>query len=298
MAAIHDSQSENYLLQHPHSFAAAWEWACCAHHVTAQSIEAQQLLRLMQDRLGWQLTEWLTQRYDEMPLAAKRQWLSDVAQWAQHKPIQYIIGKEWFYGEPFEVTPDTLIPRPETEELVSVALSWLAQHPTARILDIGTGSGAIAITLKRCCPAAKVWASDLSVAALCVAQRNAAQHHVTIDWVQGDLLAPFANSGICFDCIVSNPPYIAAHEQSLMDESVWRYEPHLALFAERDGLAVYERLAAQLPQYLSADGIVIVEIGYTQGEAVRTLFQQAWPHKTVRIQQDLAGRDRLVIVGG
>lgn len=253
--------------------------------------------RLLIDRLDWTKTDFIRHLKDEMTDSIYLQFLDDLNQFIEGKPLQYIVGKEWFYGIPLKVTKDTLIPRPETEELVHEALKHLNQtvgEKPLRVLDIGTGSGAIAITMKSERPQDTVTATDISGAALDVAKKNTESLDLAIRFLQGDLLEPVSLE--TFDCIISNPPYIGFDEKELMDVSVLQYEPHSALFADNGGFSVYERLAYELPFYLKTDGCLFMEIGFQQGEKLKQLYQQAFPDKEVSIQKDINGLDRMLIV--
>ena len=188
------------------------------------------------------------------------------------EPIQYITGVQEFYGLAFQVTPAVLIPRPETELLVEAVLE--RARPDARILDIGTGSGAIAIALAHTLPKAQVTAIDLSAAALEVARRNAARHGLEdrIRLVHADLFLPVSpsDSMATFDVIVSNPPYVPASE--VLHPQVRDHEPAQALFAGPEGLDVYRRLIPQAHAHLAADGLFALEIGYGQKDAIAELL--------------------------
>lgn len=250
--------------------------------------------RLLLDRLNWTKTDLLKHLNEIVPEETYLQFLKDLNELIDGKPLQYIVGKEWFYGLPLKVTQDTLIPRPETEELVHEALQCLKDKGSLRVLDIGTGSGAIAIAMKSERPFDEVTATDLSGSALQVAKENAASHQLDIRFLQGDLLEPVSLE--TFDCIISNPPYIGYSEEDLMDHSVLDYEPHSALFAEHDGLSLYERLAYELPFYLKTDGCLFMEIGFQQGEKLEALYKRAFPDKEVQIKKDINGLDRMLIV--
>ena len=253
--------------------------------------------RLLLDRLDWTKTDFIRHLNDTMEESVYLQYLDDLNEFIKGKPLQYIVGKEWFYDYALKVTQDTLIPRPETEELVHRTLSHLnkvAEDKPLRILDIGTGSGAIAITMKKERPQDDVTATDISEKALEVAIENAGTHQAEIRFLKGDLLEPVSLE--TFDCIISNPPYIGYDEKDVMDLSVIQYEPHTALFAENHGLSLYERLAYELPFHLKTDGCLFMEIGFQQGEKLKTLYQQAFPDKEVSIEQDINGLDRMLIV--
>lgn len=253
--------------------------------------------RLLMDRCDWTKTDLMMHLNRVMDEQVYLQYLDDLNEFVQGKPLQYIVGKEWFYGLPLKVTQDTLIPRPETEELVHQALLHLNSKTDKdhfRVLDIGTGSGAIAIAMKHERPVDQVTAIDLSPEALEVAKENADQYHLDIRFLEGDLLEPVALE--TFDCIISNPPYIAFEEKHLMDESVLEYEPSMALFAENKGLSIYEKLAYELPFHLMTDGCLFMEIGFQQGEKLQKLYRKAFPDKEVTIQKDINGLDRMLIV--
>lgn len=211
---------------------------------------------------------------------------------AQHEPIQYILGKADFVGETYYVTPDTLIPREDTYGLIEMGCAFLKEHPQAKVLDIGTGSGIIAIELAKQLAPNQVTAVDISPAALVVAQKNGQHHQVQVEWLESDLMS--ALTGRQFDLIVSNPPYIAEDELALMDESVKRFEPATALFAEQQGLAIYQRLAETLPSFLSDNGQILLEIGFKQASAVQTIFQKTFPNAIISVHQDLNGLDRYI----
>ncbi|AVH75093.1 peptide chain release factor N(5)-glutamine methyltransferase [Weissella koreensis] len=209
------------------------------------------------------------------------------------QPVQYALGHAPFYGREFKVDRRVLIPRPETEELVD----WILKDETANflnILDIGTGSGAIAITLKAERPNWTVTASDISKDALSVAKDNQVQQNVDVSLVESDLLDQFVPEHQ-FDVIVSNPPYIAEQEKFVMDDSVLMYEPDLALFAADEGLALYKRMAQSLLDYLTPKGSAYFEIGYLQGPALVALFKTL-PDVVVELRPDLSGHDRMIKV--
>ncbi len=204
------------------------------------------------------------------------------------EPVSHILGGRWFYGRWFEVTADVLDPRPETEALISCALA----EPFEKLLDLGTGSGAIAISLLAERAGARAVGTDISPEALAVAGRNAVAHGVTprlilplSDW--------FEDVGGRFDLIVSNPPYIAAGEMAGLEPEVREWEPAVALTDGGDGLSAYRAIAHGAPDHLRPGGRVIVEIGATQGTAVASLFRAAGLEE-VAVHPDLGGADRVV----
>lgn len=189
---------------------------------------------------------------------------------SRREPLQYILGDQEFRGLDFEVAPGVLIPRHDTEVLVEEALKR-AKHD-ALILDIGTGSGCIAVSLAKELPKAQVHAVDLSAEALAVARRNAERNEVRVEFHQGSLFEPLG--GMRFDLIVSNPPYIPAADIETLQPEVRDFEPRSALDGGLDGLDFYRRIAEQAPGYLAANGYVIVEVGIGQAHDVAELLQR------------------------
>ena len=207
------------------------------------------------------------------------------------EPIQYITGETEFYGLSFRVTSAVLIPRPETEHLVEAVLSLAADFPAPRIVDIGTGSGAIAVALAHKLPQAIVTAIDLFTDALAVARENAVRNSVSIRFLQGDLLAAVA--GESFDFIVSNPPYVPDSDRESLSVEVRDYEPAQALFAGDDGLDVYRRLIPQAFAALAPGGYLALEIGYGQQDSVPALLAGSG-FAQIETTPDLQGIPRVV----
>jgi release factor glutamine methyltransferase len=209
------------------------------------------------------------------------------------EPIQYITGETEFYGLPFRVTPDVLIPRPETEHLVETCLALAAQlAPSPRVLDVGSGSGAIAIALAKRLPNAIITAADISELALATACENARRNEVTIRFLQGDLLAPVA--GETFDIIVSNPPYVPASDRDSLAVEVRDHEPSLALYAGDDGLEIYRRLIPQAFAALAPGGFIALEIGYGQQPAIQSLLADTG-FTNIEFTADLQGIPRVAV---
>lgn len=213
-------------------------------------------------------------------------------QLVDHKPVQYIIGQADFYGMQLKVDERVLIPRPETEELVE---HILAENPEANlsVLDIGTGSGAIALALAKNRPNWSVVAADISQDALDLASENAKNQKLNIFFKKSDCFAEISEK---YDIIVSNPPYISREDESEVGLNVFNSEPHLALFADEDGLAIYRRIAEDAKAYLKDGGKIYLEIGYKQGQSVPELFRKNLPEKRVRTLKDQFGQDRMVVV--
>jgi release factor glutamine methyltransferase len=191
---------------------------------------------------------------------------------AQHEPVQYIIGEQEFYGLMLRVTPDVLIPRPETEHLVEALLQRFPPNAPLRIADVGTGCGAIAVALAHALPHATITALDNSATALAIARQNAARHNVAsrISLLESDLLSAVAQES--FDAIVSNPPYVP--ESEILEPQVRNFEPASALFAGPSGLDIYERLIPQAWTALKPQGWLLMEIGHGQRDALAQLLSQ------------------------
>lgn len=246
------------------------------------------------ERQGWNKTELVSKLRQEMPESIYDVWQQDLKKVCEGIPPQYIIGSCEFFGRRFKVTEATLIPRPETEELVEACLVDNKSTSGLKVLDIGTGTGAIGLTLKHEVPSWDVTAIDISSEALAIAKKNKLEFGLDVRLVEGDLIEPVQTE--TFDIIVSNPPYIAEDEWDVMDESVREHEPKLALFAPNKGLEIYQRLAKSLPSITHEKSKIYLEIGYLQGEAVVNLFKKAFPKHNVRCYKDFFGQDRMVIV--
>lgn len=214
---------------------------------------------------------WLIAHVDELlPEDAAASYRELVRRRFHGEPIQYITGETEFYGLPFFVTPDALIPRPETEHLVEKAIELATKFGKPRIADIGTGSGAIAVALASKLPHASITAIDISARALAIAEENAKRNGVALRFLQGDLLAPAGAEP--FDVIVSNPPYVPSTDRDSLAVEVREYEPGLALFAGDDGLEVYRRLIPASFAALVRGGFLAIEIGYGQSPAIAELL--------------------------
>ena len=221
---------------------------------------------------------WLmTHLEEELPVAEAARYSRLIERRSQGEPIQYITGETEFYGLPFRVTLDVLIPRPETEHLVEKVIELAAQFKNPHIVDVGTGSGAIAVALAhelaRAQLQAQVTAIDLSSQALKIAEENARRNGVYLRFLQGDLLAPVA--GERFEIIVSNPPYVPSEDRASLSIEVRDHEPALALFAGEDGLEVYRRLIPAALEVLTPGGFVALEIGSDQSPAIAALLGDA-----------------------
>ena len=209
-----------------------------------------------------------------------------------HIPAQYIIGHAEFFGMQLKVDERVLIPRPETEELVELIL---AENPeeNLKVLDIGTGSGAIALALAKNRPDWSVTAADISQDALDLSLENANSQNLNLSFIKSDCFSEISSK---YDIIVSNPPYISREDQEEVGLNVLHSEPHLALFADEDGLAIYRRIAEDSKDYLNDGGKIYLEIGYKQGQSVPALFTENFPEKRVRTLKDQFGQDRMVVI--
>lgn len=229
------------------------------------------------------------------PLSAEQysQFEELIARRIKFEPVAFLTGEREFFGLPFFVSPAVLIPRPETELLVEMALARLPAH-AARVMDIGTGSGCIAVALAVHRPEWRVIATDISAAALAIAQKNIRRHGVSarVSAVQADLLSAFSGT---VDAIVSNPPYVNFRMLPEISPTVRDFEPHHALFSPDAGLAHVRRLVASAGRLLVSGGLLLVEIGAEQGEAVLSLAQRLAPETSFSVAHDLAGRARLLV---
>lgn len=211
---------------------------------------------------------------------------------AAHIPAQYIIGHAEFFGMQLKVDERVLIPRPETEELVELIL---AENPkdNLKVLDIGTGSGAIALALAKNRSDWTITAADISQDALDLAMENVNNQGLTLFFIKSNCFSEISSK---YDIIVSNPPYISRVDEAEVGLNVLHSEPHLALFADEDGLAIYRRIAEEAKDYLNDGGKIYLEIGYKQGQSVPALFKENFPEKRIRTLKDQFGQDRMVVI--
>lgn len=239
--------------------------------------------------------------HPEAPLDAEdaRRYFESVTKRVAGTPTQYLTGKQEFWGLEFEVTPAVLIPRPETEHIIEVALERLGERraqASLRIADVGTGSGCIAVALAHEFPCAEICATDISTAALAVAARNAARHNMAerVRLIECNLLDAFASKRETFDMIVSNPPYVARDEEAQLQREVREHEPHAALFCGATGAEIYAPLVNQAAGLLKPGGLLVIEIGYGALDRVRSLFDASASWRQIRVADDLAGIARVV----
>lgn len=289
-------------------------------HRVMEAANCAQLL--LEHVLGVSRSELLLKWREMFPVEHWREWNNLLERKAAGEPVQYITGEQEFYGLPFTVSPAVLIPRPETELLVEQVvetgrLLWPQACGSAQtqsggaageeaeqgkemeplIADIGAGSGAIAVSLAVLCPKWRLLSSDISPAALTVAKANAERHGVSgrIGFFEGDLLQPYIDRALPLDAVVSNPPYIPDADEEGLQPEVRLFEPRSALYGGADGLVLYRRLIAQLPELPRMPSLVGLEVGQGQADAVAGLLREAAEWDEVRIIPDLAGIDRHVV---
>ena len=210
-------------------------------------------------------------------------------------PVQHLVGYEYFYGEKFIVNSDVLVPRPETEELVKLIMDKYKESANFKLVDLGTGSGVIAITLAKHFKNANVSAVDISKEALIIAEKNALTHDILVDFYEGNFLEPLLDEEKNIDIIVSNPPYIDYLDLKVLSDTVKDFDPHQALFAENKGLAAYEEIMRQAKRLKKPAQAIYFEIGYEQAASIKLMFNHILPEYNVELKQDINGRDRMII---
>jgi release factor glutamine methyltransferase len=259
--------------------------------------------------LGWDVATWLARQQDAVPAAMPASLEAAVARRARREPVAYITGEREFYGRPFRVTRDVLIPRGETEFVVEAALASLAARSgtaPSRVIDIGTGSGCIAVTIACEAPGVQLTATDVSSGAIAIARENASRHGVAdrIDFVEGSLFAGrAARAGPAgrraepdgWDLVVSNPPYVARRDRDTLAVDVRDFEPESALFGGEDGLEVIRALVRAASTALAPGASLVMEIGAGQVDAVRALVDAARAFESVRVHPDLQRIPRVVV---
>nr|WP_315294577.1 peptide chain release factor N(5)-glutamine methyltransferase [Mammaliicoccus lentus] len=261
--------------------------------LSARGLETSRADWLLEDISGLSRTQILLKQQEPVPDNILKKFLTYRERMYLGEPVQYIVGFAEFYGRKFIVNNDVLIPRPETEELVLQTLNTINQHEQT-VCDIGTGTGAIAISLKKKRTNLNVIATDISDDALKVAKENARLNQAEIEFLQGDALKPLINYGIKVDVLLSNPPYISYEEKVEMSETVLEYEPHLALFTQNNGLAIYKRILTDLDKVMKKDGLVIFEIGHLQGEILKSYIHEHYKVKNLAIIKDINQKNRMI----
>ena len=234
---------------------------------------------------------------EEMPEEMLEAFSSGMERILHQEPMAHVLGYSWFYGYKFEVNREVLIPRPETEELCAGILARIDRFfPQGEVLcaDVGTGSGAIAITVSLEEPRVRMDATDISETALSTARRNAAGNGADIRFLCGDMLVPLKETGKKYDVLISNPPYIP--EEEVMETSVVDFEPHVALFGGEDGLKFYRRIFSECREVLKPRAFMAFEMGWNQREPMSRLLKEVLPEAEFEIVQDMNGKDRMLYV--
>lgn len=254
--------------------------------------DPENLAYVFRELKGWSLLDFILHQNKDVS-AQDQALIEDImSQLKEHRSPQYITGKAYFRDLELAVDERVLIPRPETEELVDLVLKENSKADL-QVLDIGTGSGAIAISLKSTRPDWHVTASDISSEALQLAKENSERNQASLDFIESDVFNQISGK---FDVIISNPPYIAYDDEDEVGVNVLASEPHLALFADEDGFAIYRRIIEGASSHLTENGKLYFEIGYKQGDGMRRLLAQHFPEKRVRVLQDIFGKDRMVVM--
>lgn len=254
--------------------------------------DPENLTYVFRELKSWSLLDFILHQNKEVTESDQKILESIMAQLEDHRSPQYITGKAYFRDLELAVDKRVLIPRPETEELVDLVLKENSKADL-RVLDIGTGSGAIAISLKSARPDWQVTASDISQGALQLAEENSKLNQVSLDFVESDVFGQITGT---FDVIISNPPYIAYGDKDEVGLNVLASEPHLALFADEDGFAIYRQIIEGAGEHLSENGKLYFEIGYKQGDGLRALLSKHFPQKRIRVLEDIFGKDRKVVM--
>lgn len=270
-------------------------WAYGRSQLTQASITPDLDARLLLEHVLQANHSFLIAHSDEILTDPQtKQYRQLIRRAKQKEPVPYLTGTAAFYGFDFQVSSAVLIPRPETEQLVELALSWAKLKERLQIVDVGTGSGCIAVSLSAHLPQALVSAVDVSAEALAVARKNAAQHVPDrVQFYEGSLLEPIR---FRVDLIVANLPYIARHEWTLVDDGVKWYEPAVALAGGSDGLDLISEMLQQSTSRLRSGGAILMEVGWQQGQAVERLARLHYPYADVVLIADYAGHDRIVSI--
>ncbi|WP_430487862.1 peptide chain release factor N(5)-glutamine methyltransferase [Priestia flexa] len=271
----------------------ALKWASsCLKEAKRDENAGEMLLRY---HLGMTRTYLLASLQEEVPAVTIKKFQYDVNKHVDGIPVQYLIGSEEFYGRTFQVNEEVLIPRPETEELVLGLIERMKQkfgHNPIQAVDIGTGSGAIGVTLALEVPAIEMTCTDIAEESLAVAKKNAKCLGAKVQFVHGDLLKPFIETAQRFDVVVSNPPYIPDSDE--LSTVVKDYEPNRALFGGQDGLNFYRRFMEELPLVINKQGIIAFEVGAGQANVVADMLKKQFHSAKVEVVFDINGKDRMV----
>ena len=275
------------------------QWLQSAEKLAVSSNKEDSAIKLlMQHATGKESYEILAELDQEMPEDFANVFEEAVTKYIDDNvPIQHIMGYETFYGYKFKVNEDVLIPRFETEELVSKVLELYDEHfdgSVVDVVDVGTGSGAIGLTLKLEAPAMNMTVTDISPSALTVAKENANNLHTKAEFIQSDMLDELIEAGKTFDILVSNPPYIPIKEE--VESLVLDNEPHLALFGGDDGLYFYRRILKDAHKILKPKNIIAFEHAYHHREGMATLISEYFPNSKFETIKDMQGKDRMTVI--
>ena len=262
------------------------------------NLSEQSAMLLMLELANMQAHDLYMEYETDMPADLYEAYQQGFKRLITGEPLQHILGYEWFYGYKFKVNEDVLIPRPETEELVANILAgydeYFSDKEDVVCCDIGTGSGAIAITLKKEEPKLNVIASDISEKAIDVAIENEKANNITAVFCVGDMVEPLIERKLKVDIFVSNPPYIPNEEE--LEHSVKDFEPHVALFGGNDGLKFYRILFERAKLILNEKSMMAFEIGYNQKEALMALAGEYYPEARIEVLKDMNGKNRMLFI--
>ena len=258
----------------------------------------QSALLLMLELSNGEAHDLYSHYEDEMPIELETAYNTAFERLLKGEPLRHILGYQWFYGHRIKVNEHVLIPREETEELVANILigydQYFSMNENVTLCDIGTGSGAIAIALKKEEPGLNIIATDISIDAVSVAKSNAIDNKAEVCFCVGDMLEPLIERQLKVDILVSNPPYIPQEEN--IDDSVKDYEPHVALFGGEDGLKFYKIIFERSKEILNERCMLAFEIGYDQKEALCKEASLHFPHAKIEVLKDMNGKDRMLFI--
>ena len=270
-----------------------YEQLCVEHDVPAETVMAYLVELSQKERY-----DLYVHYEDEMPEELEKEFDAGMQRILRQEPMSHVLGYSWFYGYQMIVNPDVLIPRVETEELCAQILGRMdeifAGYEEIQSVDIGTGSGAIAITVQKEEPKVVMQASDISADAIAVAKENAKRNDANVSFLVGDMVQPFIDNNTKVDVLISNPPYIPKDEQ--METSVVDFEPHVALFGGNDGLYFYRRIFDDCKKVLKEKSFMAFEMGYDQREHLSQLVEEYFPEAQYEVVKDMNGKDRMLFV--
>lgn len=273
------------------NYFMAQRWA--SEQLAGSDVDPSAPQFLLKERHGWDDTHLLLHNREQMPNEEWRWFQKAIHRLLNDEPAQYIIGQAPFYGRNFLVNQDVLVPEAETAELVDWVLAETSSKPL-KVLDLGTGSGVIGITLALERPQWQVTLSDVSAKALAVAKKNVQRFGLDLQLIESDLFS--ALTAQRFDLIVTNPPYISHRATGMMDRAVLKFEPELALFADENGLGFYHRLFNEIGGHLTSNGQLFGETGFDQEQSIQTLLHEVDAQAQIEPRHDVAGKMRMIHV--